>query len=414
MSLPAKSLLDPEVVQCPYPYYEELRRERPIAFLPELNAYFASSYEMVKLILRDKRFLKGAPENDGRKFVVPSKVAQQILLADSEIGLPIHCISQSNGEEHAQFRKLVEPFLGRKAAMTREPAIQSCVDVVFAEIEKSDTCEIVADFSAPYTLYVMSDVIGLPRSMYNEAKAYAAAALTYLVYVVSEEEAVAGAKTMVAMHGVVRELIRERRKNPQDDLLSALAVATVNGQPLTERQMCYIVEELVVGGHETTANAINSGLTHLAQHPELQATLRAHPEQLPSFVEEVLRALPPIQAAHRIATEDIELGGVVISKGCKVFLGTASANRDESKFACPASFDHNRTELAQHVAFGGGLHFCAGAYLSRAEQRIAYNEWLKRFSSFELAQPAESIKFHASFATRSPVEVQVRMKRARS
>jgi cytochrome P450 len=412
MSLPAKSLLDPEVVQCPYPYYEELRRERPIAFLPELNAYFASSYELVKQILREKRFLKGAPENDGRKFVTPHKAAQEILLADPEIGFPIHCISQSNGDEHSQFRKIVEPFLGRKAAMTREPAIQSCVDAVLAEIEKSDTCEIVADFSAPYTLYVMSDVIGLPRSMYNEAKAYAAAALTYLVYVVSEEEAVAGAKTMVAMHGVVRELIRERRKNPQDDVLSALAVATVNGQPLTERQMCYIVEELVVGGHETTANAINSGLTHLAQQPQLQATLRAHPEQLPSFVEEVLRALPPIQAAHRIASEDIELGGVVIKKGTKVFLGTASANRDEGRFACPATFDHNRTELAQHVAFGGGAHFCAGAYLSRAEQRIAYHEWLKRFSSIELAQPAESIRFHASFATRSPVAVHLRMKRA--
>ena len=202
------------------------------------------------------------------------------------------------------------------------------------------------------------------------------------------------------------------RSNPQDDLLSALAVAQVNGQPLTERQMCYIVEELVVGGHETTANAINSGLTQLAQHPELQATLRANPDQLPSFVEEVLRAVPPIQAAHRIAAEDLELGGVFIKKGSKVFLGTASANRDEHKFASPATFDHNRSELAQHVAFGGGAHFCAGAYLSRAEQRIAYSEWLKRFSSIELAQPVESIKFHASFATRSPVAVHLRLNRA--
>ena len=412
MSPSAKSLLDPEVVQCPYPYYEELRAEQPIGFRPELNAYFASSYEMVKQILRDKRFLKGAPENDGRKFVAPHKAAQEILLADPQIGLPIHCISQSNGEEHSQFRKIVEPFLGRKAAMTREPALQACVDMLLDEVEKSDTCEIVGNFSAPYTLYVISDVIGLPRSMYNEAKAYAAAALTYLVYVVSEEQAVAGAKTMVAMHGVVRELIRERRKNPQDDLLSALAVATVNGQPLTEKQMCYIVEELVVGGHETTANAINSGLTHLAQHPELQDTLRANPDQLPAFVEEVLRAVPPIQAAHRIASEDIELAGVLIKKGTKVFLGTASANRDAGKFTSPAAFDHNRTELAQHVAFGGGAHFCAGAYLSRAEQRIAYHEWLKRFSAIELAQPAESIKYHASFATRSPVEIHLRMKRA--
>jgi cytochrome P450 family 144 len=117
MSLPAKSLLDPEVVQCPYPYYEELRRDRPLTYLPELNGYFASSYEMVRQILRDKRFLKGAAENDGRKFVTPHKAAQEILLADAEIGFPIHCISQSNGDEHSQFRKIVEPFMGRKAAV---------------------------------------------------------------------------------------------------------------------------------------------------------------------------------------------------------------------------------------------------------------------------------------------------------
>lgn len=412
MSSQVKSLLDPDVVQYPYPYYEELRRDRPIAFLPEINAYFASSYDLIKQILRDSRFQKGAPENDGRKFVAPNGTAQEILLRDADIGLPVHCISESSGARQVQIRRIIEPFLGRRGAAAMEPFVQSCADVLLDEIEKSDTCEIVSEFSAPYTVYVICDLIGFPRSMHKEVKAYADAALTYLVYVVSEEQAVAGARIMVEMHGVVREMIRDRRKNPENDILSALAVATLDGRPLTEKQMCYMVEELVVGGQETTANAINGGLTYLAQNPELQQLLRQHPEQTPSFVEEALRMLPPIQSAHRIAMEDVEVGGMLIKAGTKIFLGTASANRDDRKFACPATFDHNRSELSQHVAFGGGEHFCAGAYLTRIEQRVAYNEWLKRFSSISLAQPAESIKFHNTFATRAPVSVQLGMKRA--
>jgi cytochrome P450 len=411
---PVKSLLDPETIRDPYSYYVELRREKPIAFFPEINGYFATSYALVRQILRDPRFqkspLKGA--SDGRKFAVPHKAAQDILLRDAEIGLPLHSISESDGKRQIQIRRIVDPFLNTKASLAKESFIQSCVSGLLDELEKSDSCDVVAEFSSPFTIYVMCDLIGFPRSMHKEVKAYADAALTYLVYTVSEEEAVAGAKTMVAMHNIVREMIRERRSNPQDDLLTALATATVDGVPLTERQMCYMIEELVVGGNETTANAINGGLTHLAQYPELQDTLRRNPEQIPAFVEEALRLLSPIQSAHRVASEDIELEGVTIPAGAKVFLATASANRDEQKFACPAAFDHNRPDSSQHVSFGGGVHFCAGMHITRIEQRVAYHEWLKRFSSIELAQPAESIQFHTTFATRAPVSVQLRMKRA--
>src|ERR1700739_1533929 len=108
MSSQVKSLLDPDVVQSPYAYYEELRRDRPIAFLPEINAYFASSYDLVKQILRDSRFQKGAQENDGRKFVAPNKAAQDILLKDADIGLPVHCLSQSSGAQQVQLRRIIE------------------------------------------------------------------------------------------------------------------------------------------------------------------------------------------------------------------------------------------------------------------------------------------------------------------
>jgi cytochrome P450 len=412
MSKPVKSLFDPEVIKCPYPTYEEMRRERPVAYMPELKAYFISRYDLVKSILADRRYEKGSAEKDGRKFVVPSDAAKKILLEDAEIGLPIHCLAESSGKIHLAYRQLADPFVNRKGAAAIKQIIEAYASRLLDTIAKAGECDVVTEFSSPFAVSVISDLIGFPDSLRPSIKAYADAALTYLTYVVPEEQAVAGARMMVKMHGIVRQLAAERRREPKEDILSSLANATIEGRPLSEKEICYIVEELTVGGNETTANAINNGLVFLAQHPELQAQLRAQPDQIGSFVEEVLRLYPPINSAHRFTTEDVEIEGVKISKGTKLYLGTASANRDEAKFACPADYNPQRKELMQQVTFGGGEHFCLGANLSKLEQNVAYAGWLKRFSSIELAQPVDSIEYYNTFASRAPISVKVRVRSA--
>jgi cytochrome P450 len=412
MSKSAKSLFDPEVIKCPYPTYEEMRRERPVAYMPELKAYFVSRYDLVKSILIDRRFEKGSAEKDGRKFVVPSDAAKKILLEDAEIGLPIHCLAESSGKIHMAYRQLADPFVNRKGAAAIQQIIESYASRLLDTIEKAGECDVVREFSSPYAVSVISDLIGFPESLRPDIKAYADAALTYLTYVTSEEQAVAGAKMMVKMHGVVRQMAAERRREPKEDILTSLATSTIEGRPLSEKEIVYITEELVVGGNETTANAINNGLLFLAQHPELQANLRTHPDQIAPFVEEVLRLHPPINSAHRFTVEDVEIEGIKIPKGTKLYLGTASANRDDAKFACPADFDPQRKGLAQQVTFGGGEHFCLGANLTKIEQNVAYAGWLRRFSSIELAQPVESIEYHNTFASRAPISVKVRVRSA--
>lgn len=405
-TISARSLLDPDVIQSPYAYYDELRRDRPIAWLPEIKAFFVSRYDLAKLILTDPRFQKGSAEKDGRKFVAPNVAAQQILLRDAEIGLPVHCLSESNGPVHAAYRKILEGFLSRRSVLAKQPAIEEQARLLAEGIADGE-CDVVADYAAPFALGVISDAIGFPPEMRSEVKAYADAALIYLTRTVPEEEAIAGAETMVAMHGVVRALVAERRRAPQGDILTTLATATIEDRSLSDREICYIIEELVVGGNETTANAINGGLLFLAQNPELQNRLRQEPDRIPAFVEEILRFTPSIQAAHRIAREDIEIEGVMIPKASKVFLGTAAANRDGARFGCPAAFDQDREGLNQHIAFGGGQHLCIGIHMTRIEQAIAYRTWLARFASTELAQPVENIRYLNSFATRSPIAIRV-------
>ena len=407
----SKSILDQETIQNPYPFYEELRRERPITYMPELKGYFVSNYALAKQVLTDKRFGKTPTVKDGTKFIPANKIAKEILERDEEIGLPIHCFSESDGARFSQFRKMAEPYFARVGANAMEPAIRSCADFLLDEIEKSDSCDLPSQYSTPFTVAVICELVGISKSMLKEMAAYADASLSYRARVLSDSDAVKVAETLVGMHTVVRELLDERRVNPKQDLLTVLTTATIEGAPLSLREQVYMVEEIVLGGSDTTANAINAGIIHLATHLELQDTIRKDPQQIPAFMEEVLRLLAPIQAGHRHAQEDIEVGGVTVKAGEKVYVGTASANRDEAQFKCPMAFDHHSGNSKSHIAFGGGLHFCLGAGISRIEQRVSYESWLKRFSSFELTIPYESIRYGDIWVNRIPLAAPLRLKR---
>ena len=289
----SKSILDQQTIQNPYPLFEELRRERPITYMPELKGYFVSSYALAKKVLIDKRFGKTPTVKDGTKFVPAHPTAREILLRDKEIGLPIHCFSESDGPRFTAFRKMAEPFFTRISAPAMEREVQACADLLLDEIEKLDTCDLPSQYSSPFTTAIICKLVGVPRSMEREMRDYADASLAYRARVLSESEAVATAETLVRMHSVVRELLDERKANPQQDLMSVLTQATVEGAPLSLREQVYIVEEVVMGGSETTANAINAGLMYLGSHPELQDRIRKNPAQIPTFMEEVLRLLPP-------------------------------------------------------------------------------------------------------------------------
>jgi cytochrome P450 len=258
----------------------------------------------------------------------------------------------------------------------------------------------------------MCNIVGAPLTMYEEMKAYADAAGAYRTKLLSDEEAVGVGEGMVAGHGIIREMLRDRRKNPKSDLLSALTQAVVDDKPLTEREKVYLVEEVLIGGNETTANSLNGAMLWLAAHANLQDTIRKDPAQTRPFLEEILRMLPSIQAGHRIADVDVELAGVLIKADSKIYVATGAADRDEAQFKCPASFDHQRDDLKHHIAFGGGKHLCLGAIITRTQQRIACDTWLRRFSSIELMQPWESVRYKDSWASRAPFEVPLRLRRA--
>jgi cytochrome P450 len=207
------------------------------------------------------------------------------------------------------------------------------------------------------------------------------------------------------------DLAGQRRKAPQDDLLTRLVEAEVDGERLAPDELLGFFQLLLSAGHETTTNLLNNAVLCFLEHPEQLARLRAEPGLLPSAIEEVLRYRSPVQAMFRVPKRDVVLHGQTLPAGQLVLAMIGSANRDPSRFQDVDRFDITR-DPNPHLAFGHGLHFCIGAPLSRLEARVALSIFLERVKSFERAslepwEPRRAIHVHG------PTHLPLRLEAAR-
>jgi cholest-4-en-3-one 26-monooxygenase len=192
------------------------------------------------------------------------------------------------------------------------------------------------------------------------------------------------------LHAYFERLIEQRRKEPQDDLVSELLRATIDGTPLSQVQLLSYCELMVEAGNETTRNAISGGLLAFSEHPGEWEKLRARPELLHDAVEEILRWVSPIAHFTRTAMEDCEVRGERIGVGEKLALFYASGNRDEEVFGDPFAFRVDRRPNP-HLSFGVGEHFCMGAHVARVELETVFRHLLTRLTWFEVAGPVERL-----------------------
>ncbi|MGZ4163985.1 MAG: cytochrome P450, partial [Tumebacillaceae bacterium] len=183
-------------------------------------------------------------------------------------------------------------------------------------------------------------------------------------------------------------IIEARRKQPQDDLVTALVNAEINDEHLTDQELKAFCSLLLVAGNETTTNLITNSIRYFTEDAEVQTQVRNNPDLIPSTVEEVLRYYPPIVAIGRIATKDVEIGGQLIKAGDTVVSWSGSANRDEAKFADPTRFIPDR-KPNPHLGFGFGIHFCLGAPLARLEAQVALKIMLERLPNMQFVHGTE-------------------------
>jgi cytochrome P450 len=368
--------------------YAQLARSGPVQRHPLPDgtpAWLVTGYPEARAALADRRLVK-APS--------PAARLAMRLVPEPWEGLRRHLLT-ADGPEHARLRRLVGAAFTRRRIDDLEPRVRAIAAGLLDAMADADEVDLVAAFAYPLPMTVICELIGVPQEL-RDAFRETTAPLIAGVFA-GQDEFVAAVHAQVAL---ARGLVALKRREPADDLLSALVAVRDAGDRLSEDELTSMLFLLVAAGHETTVNLIANGVLALLTHPDQLALLRARPELLPDAVEELLRYDGPVQTTFILmATEDLELGGVAIRAGDSVLPALLAANRDERRPAgagsAPACDLDVGRGFAPHLAFGHGIHHCLGAPLARLEARVALGALIERFPAMRPAVPREDLRRNA-------------------
>jgi cytochrome P450 len=266
------------------------------------------------------------------------------------------------------------------------PRIQSLVDGLLDAVQPQGRMDFVRDLAYPLPIAVMTVLLGMPPQDRDQLKHWCDALLIPFgkdPAALTPEERKQASAGGAALSDYVRGLIREKRAQPRDDVLSALVQAAEAGDRLSEDELFANVVLFLIAGHENLASLLGNGTVALLQHPDQLAKLRADASLWPHAIEELLRYVTPNQFIRRRATADVTYGGKVIQDGQWVLLMLAAANRDPAHFPDPDRLDVTRPP-SWHLAFGHGLHFCIGAALARLEAEVVWTTLFRRCPALRL------------------------------
>jgi cytochrome P450 len=380
------SMLDPEVMQNPFPFYQWALANAPVIEMPETGMKIIMSYEMCgEATGRVEEFsnnftavLSGAMSQDPEVSAILEKGWPQIdtlLTADPPV--------------HTRFRKLVNLAFSMPRVNALEAGIRAKINALIDAFIDKGECEFVSEFCVPLPVQVICEQLGFDLSEQANVKRWSDAFADRLGHMISKERELECAREVVEFQHAVKIKIDARRGSPTDDLLSDIVNARIDGeQPLEDAEILSIAQQLMVAGNETTTHAVAGGLVHLINSPAEVEKLRANPKLFGNMVEEVLRLDTPTAGMWRVVTCDATLGGHEFKAGSMVMLRYAAANRDPAKYPDPDKFDVERSNARTHLAFGKGIHMCVGNMLSRKEMTVAFETLVARLDDIRLQDGA--------------------------
>lgn len=369
---------DPDHVANPYPQYARLREESPV-HLTLIGPWLLTRYDDVVHVLRDPSL----SVEEHRATPSPMREARQEALGDRSGGS--RAILNIDNPDHDRLRRLVSKAFTPKVVAELRPLAERLVADALDAVEPRGEMDVIADLAFPLPFTVISEMLGMPTDRRDDLRTWSHAVVKTLDPIVTDAEVDAAIAGADAMTEYVRGVIEEKRRTPQDDLLTALLRAEDEGTVLDEQELLDQVILLYIAGHETTVNLIGNGTYALLRHPDQLERLRAEPEIEQNAVEELLRFDSPVQFSRRITLEDLEIDGVTIDAGSFILTCLGAANHDPAHWGPTADeLDLGRPGAAAHLSFGSGIHHCLGAALARVEGRAALTGLVRRFPAMRL------------------------------
>jgi cytochrome P450 len=364
----------------PYPVWKRLRDEAPLYHNEKLGFYALSRYDDV---------LAGLLDQD--TFVSSHGIVLE-MISDEPAGIPM--IIMMDPPDHTRMRKLVSRAFTPRRIAALEPRIAEICSGLLDPLIGAGDFDYVADYAGLIPPTVILALVGFPPGFAAEFRKTVDESMHYEA---GKDPSVAGVQRLEVdalseldsgVFAMLPALIAQRRQEPQDDLISALAHAEVDAvdgelRALTDDEIVGFVQLIATAGSETVVRLLGFAAVELARHPDQRALLVDDPALIPNAVEETLRYEAPSPIQGRWVARDVEIHGTVVPRGAKMALLNGSADRDERYFPDPDRYDVRRT-IDRHLAFGYGIHFCIGAALARLEARVAIEQTLKRFPRWEV------------------------------
>ena len=371
-------------IGAPHAFAELVRTGGPVVYVPELDLWLVSGYEACAQVLgRPEIFSSRESLSYGHAF--RDETVRELLRKGP--GYPrVSTLVFADPPVHDRYRAMLASVLGPVTrASSVAPAIERIVELLIDGFAGRGRCEFVSEFANPLPIAVIGDVLGVPSADFAHLRTWSDAFIDVQMSSAGGERLRVCAEAVLDFEHYVAEAVDARRREPRDDLLSGLSAARDDrGCGLSRQELISLIQQLLVGGNETTRNFLGNAAWRLATDRELRSRLVANPGQIPRAAEELLRLEAPLQGVFRIAMSEAAVAGVTVPAGAKLMVMLGAANQDPQRFQ--PGFNLEQASASTHLAFGKGIHGCIGAPLARLEIRIAVAALVRRLPGLRLEE----------------------------
>jgi cytochrome P450 len=375
---------DQSLVPNPYPYFDHLRSKCPVSRETPYGVMAVTGHKEASAVYKDSAFsacVSVAGPFAGVSFESDSDDIGA-LIAEHRHKIPMseHIVTQ-DPPDHTRTRGLMSRLFTPKRLKENEDFMWRLADQQLDTFVDRGSCEFLEDYARPFSTLVIADLLGVPEKDHEE---FRKAMLNETVGALDDDSP--AHNPLAWLDDTFAGYVVDRRREPRDDVLSALALAKYpDGSTPEVMDVVHLATFVFSAGQETTTKLLSAGMRILSEHPEIQAALREDHGRIPAFLEETLRMESPVKSHFRLARQTTTVGDVPIAAGTTMMLLPGACNRDPSKFDEPHEFRVDRPNVREHVAFGRGSHSCPGAPLARAEGRISLNRILNRMADIRIS-----------------------------